>query len=75
MHKDAIQNSQKLGLLNLVKSRIGAKAVSKSTKMLRNWKNQVGNLLRNGKTNNTCFYLEKRREDYLGKKTRQLHLV
>ena len=35
------------------------KVVSKSTKMLTNWKNEVGKLIRNGKKTHTCFYRRK----------------
>ena len=62
MHKDAIRNSKKTGLPNLVK------AVSKSMKMITNSLSQVGKLKRDGNTTLTCFYLEKRREDDVGKK-------
>ena len=44
------------------------KAVSKSMKMLMNFLSQVGNIKREQKTTHTCFYLEKRREDDVGKK-------
>ena len=57
MHKDSILNSEKIGLLNLVKSPIGAhKAVSKYMKMLMNLLSQVGKIKRDGKTTHTCFY-------------------
>ena len=58
MHKYSIQNGQKIGLLNLVKSPIGAhKAVSKYMKMLTNLVSQVGKIKRDGKTIHTFFYL------------------
>ena len=44
------------------------KAVSKSMKMLMNLVSQVGNIKRDGKKTHTCFYLDKRREDDVGKK-------
>ena len=69
MHKDAIQNSKKVGLLNLVKSPIGAsKAVSKTMKILMNLLSQVGNLKRDRNPTHTWFYLDKIREDDMGKK-------
>ena len=36
-------------------------------KMLTNLLSQVGKLKRDGKTTHTCFYLEKMREDDVGK--------
>ena len=44
------------------------KAVSKSMKMLTNLISQVGKIKRDGKKNHTFFYLDKRREDDVGKK-------
>ena len=43
-------------------------------KMLMNWIKQVGNIIGEQKKNNSCFYLEKRKEDDMGKKTRQVPL-
>ena len=71
MDKYAISNSKKIGLPNLVKSPIGAhKAISNSMKMLTNLLSQVGNIKRDGKKTHTCLYLEKRREDDVGKKNK-----
>ena len=44
------------------------KAVSKSMKMLTNLLIQVGKIKRDGNKTHTCFYLEKMREDDVGKK-------
>ena len=51
------------------------KVVFKSTKILTNWIIKVGKIMRDGNRNHIFFYQEKRREDDVGKKTRQLHLV
>ena len=37
-------------------------------KMLTNWLKKVGKLIGDGKKTNSCFYLEKRKEDDVGKK-------
>ena len=36
-------------------------------KMLTNWIKQVGKLISDGNTTHSCFFLEKRKEDDLGK--------
>ena len=36
--------------------------------MLMNWLSHVGKIMRDGKKTQICFYLEKRREDDVGKK-------
>ena len=44
------------------------KEVSKSMNMLTNLLSQVGKIKRYGNKTHTCFYLEKRKEDDVGKK-------
>ena len=36
-------------------------------KMLTNWLNQIGQLISDGKRSDPCFFLEKRKEDDVGK--------
>ena len=43
------------------------KAISKSMKMLMNLISQMGKIKRNGKTTHAFFYLEKMKEDDVGK--------
>ena len=44
------------------------KTLFKSMKMLTNWLNQIGKLISDGNISDTCFFLEKRKEDDVGKK-------
>ena len=68
MHKYAIRNSQKAGLPNLIKSPIGAKSSFQIYEDVHEFAKSSGKIKRDGKTTHTCFYLDKRREDDVGKK-------
>ena len=75
MHKDSIRNSKKVGLLNLVKSPIGAESSFQIHQDAHELDNSSRKYNEGWKDNSYMLLLEEKDGGGFGKKTSQLHLV